>query len=640
MIVDLHKYLIFGTKEEMAKFFALAQRAGFLEFIAKESKRQTALPEDAKTLLAAIRIAKHHPVHPKEAPSTPHEPIHLAEKILALAADHEKLLEEERVLGLEISRISIFGDFSRSELDQLEVETKRTLQFFCRKSDLAHEMEIPNELIPVGTDYDLDYFVSINKEKIHPLKMSEIFIDRPVGVLRDRLMIVREELGRVENDLRTYANGMALLEKGLVECLNIHALEKAQNEVSFPLGESFFTVQAWVPKTRIQSLYALLSHLNIDCAEITIDPHDQIPTCMENKGVSKVGEDLVQVYDVPAYTDKDPSTWVLIFFSLFFAMIISDAGYGLLFLLATLAIRWRLGPLEGAGRRFLKMSFILSSFCIVWGVLTSSYFGIQIAPSHFSREYSPIQYLASRKAAYHLEQKDDVYEEFLKQYPQLTQAKTGEQFLELAVTTSGHHPKYTALDTFYDNLFMETSFLIGIFHVSLAFLRYFRRHWAGIGWIFFMVGGYLYFPSVVNATVLVNFMGWIPKPTAHFIGIHFIFGGLSVAFFLSVLQKKWGALAELLHIVQLFADVLSYLRIYALSLAGMVVAHTFNDRLGLDLGLIASLFVILLGHSINITLSIMGGVIHGLRLNFLEWYHYCFEGGGRLFNPLRIKRTR
>jgi V/A-type H+-transporting ATPase subunit I len=45
--------------------------------------------------------------------------------------------------------------------------------------------------------------------------------------------------------------------------------------------------------------------------------------------------------------------------------------------------------------------------------------------------------------------------------------------------------------------------------------------------------------------------------------------------------------------------------------------------------------LLLIAHIVNLTLGIMGGVIHGLRLNFLEWYHYSFEGGGKRFNPLK-----
>ena len=62
---------------------------------------------------------------------------------------------------------------------------------------------------------------------------------------------------------------------------------------------------------------------------------------------------------------------------------------------------------------------------------------------------------------------------------------------------------------------------------------------------------------------------------------------------------------------------------------------TFN-RMGENAGIMAGIFIIIIGHTVNITVGVMGGVIHGLRLNFIEWYHYCFEGGGRLFNPLKI----
>ncbi len=67
------------------------------------------------------------------------------------------------------------------------------------------------------------------------------------------------------------------------------------------------------------------------------------------------------------------------------------------------------------------------------------------------------------------------------------------------------------------------------------------------------------------------------------------------------------------------------------------MAETFNT-MGMTIhgnyGLIPACFVILVGHSININLAIVEGTVHGLRLNFIEWYHYSFEGGGRLFRPL------
>jgi V/A-type H+-transporting ATPase subunit I len=75
------------------------------------------------------------------------------------------------------------------------------------------------------------------------------------------------------------------------------------------------------------------------------------------------------------------------------------------------------------------------------------------------------------------------------------------------------------------------------------------------------------------------------------------------------------------------------LRLYALGLAGSIMAATFNN-VGAAVGFAAGVLVVLLGHGVNILLGTMSGVIHGLRLNFIEWYHYSFDGGGKLFNPL------
>jgi V/A-type H+-transporting ATPase subunit I len=70
----------------------------------------------------------------------------------------------------------------------------------------------------------------------------------------------------------------------------------------------------------------------------------------------------------------------------------------------------------------------------------------------------------------------------------------------------------------------------------------------------------------------------------------------------------------------------------------MVMAHTFNGALGTDPGIFATILIALFGHVVNVSLCLMGGVVHGLRLNFLEWFHYCFEGGGKIFNPLKLNQ--
>ncbi|HEY5259969.1 MAG TPA: V-type ATP synthase subunit I, partial [Rhabdochlamydiaceae bacterium] len=107
----------------------------------------------------------------------------------------------------------------------------------------------------------------------------------------------------------------------------------------------------------------------------------------------------------------------------------------------------------------------------------------------------------------------------------------------------------------------------------------------------------------------------------------------------ALIQKKWAGFLEIMNLIQIFADVLSYLRLYALALAGAMMASTFNG-IGEIMGLFIGIVAMFIGHVVNISMSLMSGVIHGLRLNFLEWYHYCFIGGGRLFKPLKRLKVK
>jgi V/A-type H+-transporting ATPase subunit I len=362
---------------------------------------------------------------------------------------------------------------------------------------------------------------------------------------------------------------------------------------------------------------------------------------MENSGAAKIGEDLVGIYDTPSTEDKDPSTWVLVFFSIFFAMIVADAGYGLIFLLLGLFLKWKFPRLSGPGKRFVKLSLILASACIVWGVLISSYFDVRIDPKNPILKTSLMHYLVKRKAEYVLSMKDDVYDQYVRRFPGVAQAVDGQDFLYRAVAEENGKTQWIAINEFSDNIMMEIALLMGILHLSVAFARSFIRRWAGVGWIIFMIGGYLLFPVwILQATTIAHFMGWVSKPAAFEIGKILLGAGFGLAILLTMIQHgiKHGFL-EAIHVTQIFGDVLSYLRLYALGLAGGLMALTFN-ALGADFNLMFGIFIILLGHLANIGIAVMAGTIHGLRLNFLEWYRICFEGGGKVFNPLQLRRPK
>jgi V/A-type H+-transporting ATPase subunit I len=464
--------------------------------------------------------------------------------------------------------------------------------------------------------------------------MIEMHLEHSAPELKFQLTRISEELHDKEGELKSYAGHIPLLQHALIEDLNAFHLEAAKKEVSHPLTTSLFAVEAWVPKSKMSSLFKLLEGVAVHCEEIAIEKEEKIPTYMENHGTNRMGEDLVRIYDVPAASDRDPSGWVLWAFALFFAMIVCDAGYGLLYLLLALYLKKKFPKLKGSGKRFLKLSLILSCACVIWGVVTSSYFGMRLSPSNPLSKVSFIHYLVEKKADYHLQAKDDVYQTWSKDYPSLSSATTGDQMIEGATSTKGNRTTYDMLGEFANNIILEFSLLVGVIHIALSLLRYSVRNWASIGWMGFLFGGYLYFPSMLNATSLVHFWLGVDKTQAAEVGIQLLYGGVGFAVLAALIQRRLSGLTEILNAVQVFADVLSYLRLYALALAASIMAETFND-IGMSVGFAAGALVILAGHTVNILLGTQSGVIHALRLNFIEWYHYSFEGGGRLFNPLK-----
>jgi V/A-type H+/Na+-transporting ATPase subunit I len=541
------------------------------------------------------------------------------------------------MLNSEIMRIEPFGDFSKDDLLRLEQEIHRYFQFLTIKKTKKQKAEnIPKDLIYINSAYDLDYYIAINHERKNYPKMIEIFIEEPISILKQKKTVLEKRIEQAHKEIKELSLYLPILKKELIKELNISNLNSARKNVFYPIEDNFFVVSAWIAENKIENLKDLIKTLNVNFEEIAIEKTDRVPTYMENKNYSKLGEDLVNIYDVPAIEDKDPSSWVLIFFSIFFAMIVSDAGYGLLYFILALFLKFKLKQSKPVLKRFSRLVMVLSVSTMIWGALNGSFFGASPSVKSEIGKFTFINYVAIKKANYHLNKKDDVYESWIETDPKAKDATDGADFLS-KIFTKAENGKltYSALEVFKDNILMEVALLMGVFHISISFLRYLKRNFAGFGWVLFMIGGYLFFPSILNATSLIHFLNILDKPACFFIGKILLFAGLFLAVFLSFIQKKIIGAIEITKSISVFGDVLSYLRLYALGLAGMIMASTFND-LAINAGVFLGIFIVILGHLINIVLAIMSGVIHGLRLNFIEWYHYSFDGDGKLFNPLRL----
>lgn len=636
MIVDVEKCLVIGVKDHLDLFFKKAQIEGIFEFLSPNGKKLNVLSKQIQDIITCLKILKKEGKGPKVLYGKEYSLEELIQRILFLKNTLEKYHEEQRVLIQELLNISHFGEFSLHDIFDLQKESSRVVQFFFRSRN-KKDKPIPSEgLILISSDAHADYFLGIHEDPKYFSDFVEMHFEKEATDLKKRLAQVEYDLKNYHNELKELTGYEEFLQEHLIKELNSFNLKTNSEEVTSHFEGELFSVEAWIASEDLSKAFKCIQDLTIHIERVAIEKQDRIPTCMKNKGFKRVGEDLVHIYDTPSYQDKDPSRFVLIFFAIFFAMIVADAGYGCVYMLLTLIAYFNIKKKSDTMQRMIKLFFMISSACIIWGILIGSYFGIHLSMDNPLQKFSVLQELIVKKASYHLQQKDDVYYHYVSKIPQDIEFDTPKKFLLSIKKKTTGSPVYEISEEFNNSILMEIAILTGAIHIIISLSRYLRRNWASFGWILFIVGSYLYLPSMMSdATSLINFLGIVSKKLAKDIGLQLLITGVVLAWILALIQHKKKGLEEPLKSIQIFADILSYLRLYALSLAGIIMAATFNE-MGRDVGYAFGFFIIILGHTVNMSIAIMGGFIHGLRLNFLEWYHYSFEGGGKLFNPLRI----
>lgn len=635
MRIDLKKVLFYGVKGSLESFFNQAQELGIVEFIDKNKSKIREIPFEIQQLMDAIKVVRSLPVMKQEALHTMTEADLLTKRILELKNSLLKHEEEARIVKLKIEEILPFGRFSLDDLAYIESETGRKPQYFFAKRGVKNPENLPDEVLLVHYDNEFDYFVSFSRDRLVLEKMIEIKFPEDLQSLEMKNGKIKEDIQQDEKELKDYSKYNEYLHEALRQKLNHFSLISAKNSAQPAMEGSIFAIEGWVPVNKMDEVKAFVEKMHVQSEEILPDPDDKIPTYLENKGFSKVGEDLVCFYDTPSKGDDDPSLWVLGFFALFFAMIVGDGGYGLVFLATALYLRYKNPKMKAAPKRVWKLFTLLCVSCIAWGVLTNSFFGISFAPESPMRKVSVLHWMAEKKAAYHFDRKDAEYQRWVAKYPNLTEATDSKDFLLGAKGGEPESPSYDMISSFNDSALIEIALFLGMLHIIFSFLRYIKRNPTGIGWIIAILGGYFYFPSFLNANSFLHYALGLNAAHLAQSGYYMIFTGIGIALAIAIYQRKFLGILELASITAIFADILSYLRLYALGLSGSVVTATINDIAGsIDLTFLA-VMLWLIGHSINMALSVVGGVIHGLRLNFIEWYHYSFEGGGKAFDPLK-----
>ena len=296
---------------------------------------------------------------------------------------------------------------------------------------------------------------------------------------------------------------------------------------------------------------------------------------------------------VPGYKELDVSKVFMIFFTFFTGILVGDAGYGLIFLLITVLVHRKMNFMK---KTEFQLMYTLSVSILFWGVLTGTYFG-------------------------------------------------AESIANIALLSKLRVDKLASFGG--DNLFIQKfMFLIGAIHLTIGHLQ---QAWkynnsvkaiAQLGWVAIIWGLYLIVNQMVLRIPAPAIMVWLFAGGALLVGL---FSSPGPGFFKGMLASL-GNLP--LSIISGFSDIISYIRLYAVGLSTVLMAASFNqmaigDGISTVFAGVGAAIILILGHGLNMILAAMAVLVHGVRLNMLEYAgHANVEFSGNEYNPFKIKNTK
>ena len=511
------------------------------------------------------------------------------------------------VLDKEIDAMEVWGEFDWNVIEKLKANGWQ-MQFYCCPEKLFDETwtDEYNATI-INRKGGQSYFVTVNQM---PVELEAETVRLPKQRLSE---LVREQeelkaaIQKANADLDLFCiNHIPVVEKAL-ETLesDINLMEVEQLGGERMAEGAIVMMEGWVPVENDAEVRKMLDESGVYYEIRPAEKEDNAPIKLKNGKISRLFEVLTKMYGMPDYGEFDPTPLFAPFYALFFGMCVGDAGYGLLLVILGFYLKKKLSK-SMAG--MMNLLITLGAATTVVGAVFNTFFGAS-----------------------------------------LTDLNLPEWMNSLVISGKWD-------GTSYDKT-MVIALLVGMFHICFAMTvkaicstaRYgFKNALSDWGW-WLLVGG-----SVVVATL--NYLGVVDMEMSKmaFIGI----GGVSaIGIYLlnnirrNVFANIGAGLWDTYNMATgLMGDLLSYLRLYALGLAGGMLGGVFNtlgmqlrDTLGDFLfgipGWNCFGLIFVAGHGLNIALSCLSGYVHSIRLTFVEYFKNSgYDGKGMEYKPFSSKK--
>ena len=636
MIVPMKKVSLMIMGDKKKETLKKLRKLGIIQIEITEGsgKRIDELKEQIASLESAIFSAgekKNKNVEKKEA--TTEEVLSISSEIAALSEEKKTCVAERISLTAELERLKSWGEINPDNIADLE-ENGICVSFYempkaeyealgeCVKTVSIEKTKnsVKCLLVKTGAEGEEEVVDSLKSYRLELPQISTTEINQKIVDKTNRI----EE---IDEKILSFAGYVDSMKKAIKACekeieFETYSTGMADENLSTE-GKDAVSVAYFTGYVEEENLDSLKNTAKENCWGLLVeDPteEDNVPTKLKNnKFVSLIYPLTDFLGTVPGYFEYDISAWFLGFILIFFGIIFGDGVYGLLLTAAAAAliIKTKKSKKEIPPAFLLLGLFGIST--ILWGTVTCTWGGL------------PAEKLPHFLQAISIPVISNVYADRIW-YPFWTNGEAG-------LTTAQN------LQIF--------CFTLALIQLVVAHIKVAKRNRKSIkilgdfGSIFQLIGIYYVVLSFVVNPQVFPFglvISGIPIGTVALVLVivgfvmSFVFSNYEGSVVKSILESLKNIVSVLLGVVNVFSDIVSYIRLWAVGLAGAAISATVNELAGPLLGnfmfMILAIVLLVFGHGLNMILNVLSVIVHGIRLNTLEFSsHLDMSWSGHKFKP-------
>lgn len=508
----------------------------------------------------------------------------------------------------EIAVRQPWGSFRSEDIHKLESQGLKLRFYSCMKKKFDPSWAEIRPLEVISETESKVFFVTVSpteEEYSFPIEA----VPAPEGSVNEeeeKLALLQSKLEKEQQLLANLKSCSDEIRKAYNDSLSRLDLYFAEAATEKAVDNYLTVLTGFAPTSDDKRLCASFDSMDIYYSHEAATKEDNPPVKLKNNWFAKNFEVLTGMYGVPAYDEFDPTPVLGPFFMLFFAMCMGDAGYGILLMLIALVLRLKMKD-SSLGKMHRLIAF-LGGMTFVVGIFLGTFFGMSILEASWAPAW-------------------------LK-----------------GLCIDGWFPD-AKIAGFPVQMVLAVA--IGVLHICLAMIiktinftkRFgFKKTVATWGWTTLIVGGLVVVSLGMTEVLSAEAFKWTIIALAVVSGLAiYVFNTPGRNPLLNIGSGLWDTYNM---VTGLLGDVLSYIRLYALGLAGGMLGNAFNimGTMILDIPVpgvnwVFCIIILIFGHVLNLAMSCLGAFVHPLRLTFVEYFKNSgYEGSGAKYNPLTKKK--